>query len=115
MEELEVPVLANQSNVKKLTLINKVALKELIAELAGLEETARYYNASPELQTAYAKALEDANAVYANKEVYRQLRKKYKQWYLLSDKMKDEPAAVRMRFALLETSPKLYQTIKRLL
>ncbi|MFM0775983.1 S8 family serine peptidase [Streptococcus suis] len=66
-EELDVVVLANQSNVKKLTLINKVALKELIAELAGLEETARYYNASPELQTAYAKALEDANAVYANK------------------------------------------------
>ncbi|MCQ8253919.1 hypothetical protein NF391_10035, partial [Streptococcus suis] len=60
-------VLANLSNVKKLTLINKVALKELIAELAVLEETARYYNASPELQTAYAKALEDANAVYANK------------------------------------------------
>ncbi len=67
MEELDVAVLANQSNVKKLTLINKVALKELIAELAGLEETARYYNASPELQTAYAKALEDANARYANK------------------------------------------------
>lgn len=67
MEELDVAVLANQSNVKKLTLINKVALKKLIAELAGLEETARYYNASPELQTAYAKALEDANAVYANK------------------------------------------------
>ncbi|HEL2147044.1 TPA: S8 family serine peptidase [Streptococcus suis] len=67
LEELDVVVLANQSNVKKLTLINKVALKELIAELAGLEETARYYNASPELQTAYAKALEDANAVYANK------------------------------------------------
>ncbi|MGU8045105.1 S8 family serine peptidase [Streptococcus suis] len=66
-EELDVVVLANQSNVKKLTLINKVALKELIAELAGLEETARYYNASPELQTAYVKALEDANAVYANK------------------------------------------------
>ncbi|HEM3547106.1 TPA: S8 family serine peptidase [Streptococcus suis] len=66
LEELDVAVLANQSNVKKLTLINKVALKELIAELAGLEETARYYNASPELQTAYAKALEDANAVYAN-------------------------------------------------
>ncbi|HEM5595876.1 TPA: S8 family serine peptidase [Streptococcus suis] len=67
LEELDVAVLANQSNVKKLSLINKVALKELIAELAGLEETARYYNASPELQTAYAKALEDANAVYANK------------------------------------------------
>ncbi|WP_105179855.1 S8 family serine peptidase [Streptococcus suis] len=67
LEELDVAVLANQPNVKKLTLINKVALKELIAELAGLEETARYYNASPELQTAYAKALEDANAVYANK------------------------------------------------
>ncbi|HEL2263986.1 TPA: S8 family serine peptidase [Streptococcus suis] len=67
LEELDVVVLANQSNVKKLTLINKVALKELIAELAGLEETARYYNASPELQTAYDKALEDANAVYANK------------------------------------------------
>ncbi|HEL2587120.1 TPA: S8 family serine peptidase [Streptococcus suis] len=67
LEELNVAVLANQSNVKKLTLINKVALKELIAELAGLEETARYYNASPKLQTAYAKALEDANAVYANK------------------------------------------------
>ncbi|HEM4277388.1 TPA: S8 family serine peptidase [Streptococcus suis] len=67
LEELDVAVLANQSNVKKLTLINKVALKELIAELAGLEETARYYNASPELQTAYVKALEDANAVYANK------------------------------------------------
>lgn len=67
LEELDVAVLANQSNVKKLTLINKVALKELIAELAGLEETARYYNASPELQTAYAKALEDANAVDANK------------------------------------------------
>ncbi|HFI0771277.1 TPA: S8 family serine peptidase [Streptococcus suis] len=67
LEELDVAVLANQSNIKKLTLINKVALKELIAELAGLEETARYYNASPELQTAYAKALEDANAVYANK------------------------------------------------
>lgn len=67
LEELDVAVLANQSNVKKLTLINKVALKELIAELAGLEETARYYNASPELQTAYAKALEDANAIYANK------------------------------------------------
>ncbi len=67
LEELDVAVLANQSNVKKLTLINKVALKELIAELAGLEETARYYNASPELQTAYAKALEDANARYANK------------------------------------------------
>ncbi|WP_449458278.1 S8 family serine peptidase [Streptococcus suis] len=67
LEELDVAVLAKQSNVKKLTLINKVALKELIAELAGLEETARYYNASPELQTAYAKALEDANAVYANK------------------------------------------------
>ncbi|WP_024417928.1 S8 family serine peptidase [Streptococcus suis] len=67
LEELDVVVLANQSNVKKLTLINKVALKELIAELAGLEETARYYNASPELQTAYAKALEDASAVYANK------------------------------------------------
>lgn len=67
LEELDVAVLANQSNVKKLTLINKVALKELIAELAGFEETARYYNASPELQTAYAKALEDANAVYANK------------------------------------------------
>ncbi|MEI4366342.1 S8 family serine peptidase [Streptococcus suis] len=67
LEELDVAVLANQSNVKKLTLINKVALKELIAELAGLEETARYYNASPELQTAYAKALEDAKAVYANK------------------------------------------------
>ncbi|HEL2216212.1 TPA: S8 family serine peptidase [Streptococcus suis] len=67
LEELDVVVLANQSNVKKLTLINKVALKEQIAELAGLEETARYYNASPELQTAYAKALEDANAVYANK------------------------------------------------
>ena len=67
LEELDVAVLANQSNVKKLTLINKVALKKLIAELAGLEETARYYNASPELQTAYAKALEDANAVYANK------------------------------------------------
>ncbi|HEM5160164.1 TPA: S8 family serine peptidase [Streptococcus suis] len=67
LEELDVAVLANQSNVKKLTLINKVALKELIAELAGLEETARYYNASPELQTAYAKALEDVNAVYANK------------------------------------------------
>ncbi|HFI2432302.1 TPA: S8 family serine peptidase [Streptococcus suis] len=67
LEELDVAVLANQSNVKKLTLINKVALKEQIAELAGLEETARYYNASPELQTAYAKALEDANAVYANK------------------------------------------------
>lgn len=67
LEELDVVVLANQSNVKKLTLINKVALKELIAELAGLEETARYYNASPELQTAYVKALEDANAVYANK------------------------------------------------
>ncbi|WP_024413620.1 S8 family serine peptidase [Streptococcus suis] len=67
LEELDVAVLANQSNVKKLTLINKVALKELIAELAGLEGTARYYNASPELQTAYAKALEDANAVYANK------------------------------------------------
>lgn len=67
LEELDVAVLANQSNVKKLTLINKVALKELIAELAGLEETARYYNASPELQTAYTKALEDANAVYANK------------------------------------------------
>ncbi|WP_105208236.1 S8 family serine peptidase [Streptococcus suis] len=67
LEELDVAVLANQSNVKKLTLINKVALKELIAELAGLEETACYYNARPELQTAYAKALEDANAVYANK------------------------------------------------
>ncbi|MCK3961783.1 S8 family serine peptidase [Streptococcus suis] len=67
LEELDVAVLANQSNVKKLTLINKVALKELIAELAGLEETARDYNASPELQTAYAKALEDANAIYANK------------------------------------------------
>ncbi|MEI4343095.1 S8 family serine peptidase [Streptococcus suis] len=67
LEELDVAVLANQSNVKKLTLINKVALKELIAELAGLEETARYYNASPELQTAYAKALEDAHAIYANK------------------------------------------------
>ncbi|HFR3160398.1 TPA: S8 family serine peptidase, partial [Streptococcus suis] len=67
LEELDVAVLATQSNVKKLTLINKVALKELIAELAGLEETARYYNASPELQTAYAKALEDANAIYANK------------------------------------------------
>lgn len=67
LEELDVAVLANQSNVKKLTLINKVALKELIAELAGLEDTARYYNASPELQTAYAKALEDANAIYANK------------------------------------------------
>ncbi|HEM2541537.1 TPA: S8 family serine peptidase [Streptococcus suis] len=67
LEELDVAVLANQSNVKKLTLINKVALKELIAELAGLEETARYYNASPELQTAYTKALEDANTVYANK------------------------------------------------
>ncbi|HFI0648516.1 TPA: S8 family serine peptidase [Streptococcus suis] len=67
LEELDVAVLANQSNVKKLTLINKVALKELIAELAGLEETARYYNASPELQTAYNKALEDANTVYANK------------------------------------------------
>ncbi|NQP26429.1 S8 family serine peptidase [Streptococcus suis] len=67
LEELDVAVLANQPNVKKLTLINKVALKELIAELAGLEETARYYNASPELQTAYAKALEDANAIYANK------------------------------------------------
>ncbi|MDW8709122.1 S8 family serine peptidase [Streptococcus suis] len=67
LEELDVAVLANQPNVKKLTLINKVALKELIAELAGLEETARYYNASTELQTAYAKALEDANAVYANK------------------------------------------------
>nr|WP_238144160.1 Fn3-like domain-containing protein [Streptococcus suis] len=67
LEELDVAVLANQSNVKKLTLINKVALKELIAELAGLEETARYYNASPELQTVYDKALEDANAVYANK------------------------------------------------
>lgn len=67
LEELDVAVLANQSNVKKLTLINKVALKELIAELVGLEGTARYYNASPELQTAYAKALEDANAVYANK------------------------------------------------
>ncbi|HEL1804445.1 TPA: S8 family serine peptidase [Streptococcus suis] len=67
LEELDVAVLANQSNVKKLTLINKVALKELIAELAGFEETARYYNASPELQTAYAKALEDANSVYANK------------------------------------------------
>ncbi|HEP1839578.1 TPA: S8 family serine peptidase [Streptococcus suis] len=67
LEELDVAVLANQSNVKKLTLINKVALKELIAELAGLEGTARYYNASPELQTAYAKALEDANAIYANK------------------------------------------------
>lgn len=67
LEELDVAVLANQSNVKKLTLINKVALKELIAELAGLEETARYYNASPELQTAYAKALDDANAVFANK------------------------------------------------
>lgn len=67
LEELDVAVLANQSNVKKLTLINKVALKELIAELTGLEETARYYNASPELQTAYTKALEDANAVYANK------------------------------------------------
>ncbi|HEP1787422.1 TPA: S8 family serine peptidase [Streptococcus suis] len=67
LEELDVAVLAKQSNVKKLTLINKVALKELIAELARLEETARYYNASPELQTAYAKALEDANAVYANK------------------------------------------------
>ncbi len=67
LEELDVAVLANQSNVKKLTLINKVALKELIAELAGLEETARYYNARPELQTAYAKALEDANEVYANK------------------------------------------------
>ncbi|WP_029177448.1 S8 family serine peptidase [Streptococcus suis] len=67
LEELDVAVLANQSNVKKLTLINKVALKELIAELAGLEETARYYNASLEFQTAYTKALEDANAVYANK------------------------------------------------
>ncbi|MEG3344324.1 S8 family serine peptidase [Streptococcus suis] len=67
LEELDVAVLANQPNVKKLTLINKVALKELIAELAGLEETARYYNASPELQTAYTKALEDANTVYANK------------------------------------------------
>ncbi|MEI4334733.1 S8 family serine peptidase [Streptococcus suis] len=67
LEELDVAVLANQSNVKKLTLINKVALKELITELAGLEETARYYNASPELQTAYAKALEDAHAIYANK------------------------------------------------
>ncbi|HEM3670294.1 TPA: S8 family serine peptidase [Streptococcus suis] len=67
LEELDVAVLANQSNVKKLTLINKVALKELIVELAGLEETARYYNASPEFQIAYAKALDDANAVYANK------------------------------------------------
>ncbi|WP_105156819.1 S8 family serine peptidase [Streptococcus suis] len=67
LEELDVAVLAKQSNVKKLTLINKVALKELIAELARLEETARYYNASPELQTAYNKALEDANTVYANK------------------------------------------------
>ena len=55
------------------------------------------------------------NGVYENKEIYSQFRKKYKQWYLLSDKMKDEPAAVRMRFALLEKSPKLYQTIKRIL
>ncbi|HEM6386174.1 TPA: S8 family serine peptidase [Streptococcus suis] len=69
LEELDVAVLANQSNVKKLTLINKVALKELIAELAGLEETARYYNAENTKQIAYDTAVRSAQLVLNQENV----------------------------------------------
>lgn len=67
LEELDIAVLANQSNIKKLTLINKVALKDLISELSGIEATDTYYNAAMSLQAAYDKALEEANAVLANR------------------------------------------------
>ncbi|WP_155961987.1 S8 family serine peptidase [Streptococcus ruminantium] len=67
LEELDVAVLANQSNIKKLTLINKVALKDLISELSEIEATDTYYNAAMNLQAAYDKALEEANAVLANR------------------------------------------------
>ena len=69
LEELDVAVLANQSNVKKLTLINKVALKELIAELAGLEEKARYYNAENTKQIAYDTAVRSAQLVLNQENV----------------------------------------------
>lgn len=67
LEELDVAVLENKSNIKKLTLINKVALKNLLDDLAGLESKADYYNATPELQKAYKKTLEEANTVLVTK------------------------------------------------
>ncbi|MDG3131904.1 S8 family serine peptidase [Streptococcus suis] len=67
LEDLDITVLSNQSNIKKLTLINKVALRDLIAELAGIEDTANYYNANTYLRTTYIKALEEANTILVSK------------------------------------------------
>ncbi|MFS1664332.1 S8 family serine peptidase [Streptococcus sp. zg-JUN1979] len=67
LEALDVSVLANQSNRKKLTLIRKVALIHLLKELVSIERTAQYYNADVSLQEAYIKALNEAKAISESK------------------------------------------------
>lgn len=68
LEELDVTVAAGQTNIKKLTLINKSDLKALVADLVGVTETASYYNAATALQAAYDKALEEAKTVLTGKQ-----------------------------------------------
>ncbi|MBF0845184.1 serine protease, partial [Streptococcus danieliae] len=45
LEDLDVEVLAERLNIKRLTLINKTALAHYLEELAQLEQLALYYNA----------------------------------------------------------------------
>lgn len=68
-EDLNLEVLVDQVNRKKLTLIDKRALSNLLTELAKIEETATYYNADSSLQVEFNKVLEEAQLILANKHL----------------------------------------------
>lgn len=63
LEDLVVDVVSEQSNLKKLTLINKVVLRNFLAQNLNLESLATYYNSETSLQVAYQHALNIAQSI----------------------------------------------------
>ncbi len=75
LEDLDVEVLADRLNVKRLTLINKTALVQYLEELAQLEQTARYYNADEVHRQAVLQALDRAREVLAQKHAQAEVNR----------------------------------------
>ncbi|MGT2928386.1 S8 family serine peptidase [Streptococcus danieliae] len=67
LEDLDVEVLAERLNVKRLTLINKTALAHYLEELAQLEQLALYYNADDARRQEVLQALDRAREVLVQK------------------------------------------------
>ncbi|HFI0049113.1 TPA: S8 family serine peptidase [Streptococcus suis] len=67
LEDLVVEVVSEQNNLKKLTLIDKVALRDFLSANLDIEQLAKYYNAESQLQENYQTNLIAARSIVDNK------------------------------------------------